>query len=165
MTLDRLREGDQIFLDANIFVYHFLGLSQQCKQLLKHCQDGFLQGRTASFILAETVHRLMIAEAVERKLVTAKNALKKLREKPEIVQQLSKHAEGVQKIKAMNIEIVPLTITAVETSAEVRRQYGLLTNDSILVTVMRELGLTKLATRDSDFDSIQELFVYKPTDV
>ena len=106
MTLDRLREGDQIFLDANIFVYHFLGLSQQCKQLLKHRQDGFLQGRTASFILAETVHRLMIAEAVERKLVTAKNALKKLREKPEIVQQLSKHAEGVQKIKAMNIEML-----------------------------------------------------------
>ena len=34
MTFDELRDGEAIFLDANIFVYHFLGLSQQCKELL-----------------------------------------------------------------------------------------------------------------------------------
>jgi len=80
MTFDQLQEGDVIFLDANIFVYHFLGLSPQWKQLLGRCRNGLLQGKTASFILAETVHRLMIAEAIEQKLVTTKNALKKLRE-------------------------------------------------------------------------------------
>ncbi len=80
MTFDELSDGEAIFLDANIFVYHFLGLSQQCKQLLKRCRDGLLQGRTASFIVAETAHRLMVAEAVEQKLVTSKNAVKKLRE-------------------------------------------------------------------------------------
>lgn len=124
MTFDELRDGEAIFLDANIFVYHFLGLSQQCKQLLKRCRDRLLQGRTASFIVAETVHRLMVAEAVEQKLVRSKNALKTLRERPEIVQQLRKHAEGVQTIRAMNIESVALTIAAVEASAAVRRQYG-----------------------------------------
>lgn len=107
----------------------------------------------------------MVAKAVERGLVTAKNALKKLREKPEIVQQLHKHAESVQKIKAMNIEVVPLTLSAVEASAGVRKQYGLLTNDSILVAVMKELGLNKLATLDHDFDRVDWLLVYKPTDV
>ncbi len=165
MTFDELRDGEAIFLDANIFVYHFLGLSQQCKELLKRCRDGLLQGKTASFILAETVHRLMVAEAVEQKLVTSKNALKKLRERPAIVQQLRKHAESVHTIRAMNIESVALTTAAVEASAAVRRQYGLLTNDSILVAVMKELGLTSLATLDKDFDRVEGLGVYKPTDV
>jgi predicted nucleic acid-binding protein len=164
MTFDELRDGEAIFLDANIFVYHFLGLSPQCKHLLKRCCDGLLQGTTASFILAETVHRLMVAEAVEQQLVTSKNALKKLRERPGIVQQLRKHAEIVHTIRAMNIESVALT-TTVEASATVRRQYGLLTNDSILVAVMKELGLRSLATLDKDFDRVKELRIYKPTDV
>jgi predicted nucleic acid-binding protein len=165
MTFDELRDGEAIFLDANIFVYHFLGLSQQCKELLKRCRDGRLQGTTASFIVAETVHRLMVAEAVEQQLVTSKNALKKLRERPEIVQQLRKHAESVLTIRAMNIESVALTTVAVEASAAVRRQYGLLTNDSILVAIMKELGLTRLVTLDKDFDRVEGLGVYKPTDV
>jgi predicted nucleic acid-binding protein len=165
MTFDELRNGEAIFLDANIFVYHFLGLSEQCKQLLKRCREGVLQGTTASFIVAETVHRLMVAEAVEQKLVTRKNALKKLRERPELVQQLRKYAQSVPTIRAMNIESVALTTATVEASAAVRQQYGLLTNDSILVTVMRELGLTRLATLDKDFDRVEWLGVYKPTDV
>ena len=165
MTFDELPDGEAIFLDANIFVYHFLGLSQQCKHLLKRCREGLLQGKTASFILAETVHRLMVAEAVEQKLVTSKNALKKLRERPELVQQLRKHAESVHTIRAMNIESIALTTAAVEASAAVRQQYGLLTNDSILVAVMKELGLTRVATLDKDFDRVKELQVYQPTDV
>jgi predicted nucleic acid-binding protein len=107
----------------------------------------------------------MVAEAVEQKLVTSKNALKKLRERPAIVQQLRKHAESIHTIRAIHIESVALTTAAVEASAAVRRQYGLLTNDSILVAVMKELGLTRLATLDKDFDRVKELRVYKPTDV
>src|SRR5215203_4763455 len=165
MTFDQLQDGETIFIDANIFVCHFLGLSQQCKQLPQRCRDGSLLGKTASFILAETTHRLMIAEAVEQNLVTAKNALKKLRERPALIQQLSKHAESVQKIRAMNIEGVDLTSAAVEAGAEVRKKYGLLTNDSILVAVMKETNITNLATLDSDFDRVQELLIYKPTDI
>jgi hypothetical protein len=40
MTLDQLREGDQIFLDANIFVYHFLGLSQHGDTGARHHKAG-----------------------------------------------------------------------------------------------------------------------------
>jgi predicted nucleic acid-binding protein len=65
----------------------------------------------------------------------------------------------------MNIESVALTTATVEASAAVRRQYGLLTNDSILLTVMKELDLTRLATLDKDFDRVEWLGVYKPTDV
>lgn len=165
MTFDQFREGDAVFLDANIFVYHFVGVSQQCKLLLRQCRERFLHGTTASFILAETVHRLIVAEAIERKLVTARNPVKQLRERPNVVRQLHKHAESVHKIRAMNIEIVPLTVSAIAASADVRTRYGLLTNDSILVAVIEDRGMQRLATLDQDFERVEWLLVYKPTDV
>jgi len=65
----------------------------------------------------------------------------------------------------MNIEISPLNLTMLESSANVRKQYGLLTNDSLLVAAMQELSLQKLATLDKDFASVSSLLVYRPTDV
>ena len=65
----------------------------------------------------------------------------------------------------MKIEIAPLTVATLEASAAVRQQYGLLTNDSLLVAAMQELNLQKLATRDQDFAQIGGLLTYQPTDV
>ena len=47
----------------------------------------------------------------------------------------------------------------------VRSQYGLLTNDSLILAAMEENGVDSLATRDSDFDHISNLKIYKPTDI
>jgi len=33
MTFDDLQSGDRVFIDANIFIYHFSGFSQECKAL------------------------------------------------------------------------------------------------------------------------------------
>lgn len=165
MNFDDLQPGDQIFLDANIFVYHFLGLSADCRQLLSRCHQGTLQGLTASFVVAEVLHRLMTAEAVARGLITSSQVVKKLRERPDIVRQLETPNRWVLQIKAMNIAITPLPVTTLEASASVRQLYGLLTNDSLLVAAMQELNLYKLATLDQDFARVSSLSVYQPTDV
>ncbi|HEU4637914.1 MAG TPA: PIN domain-containing protein [Candidatus Binatia bacterium] len=47
----------------------------------------------------------------------------------------------------------------------VRSRYGLLTNDSLILAAMEENGVDSLATRDSDFDHISNLKIYKPTDI
>jgi predicted nucleic acid-binding protein len=54
MNFDDLQAGDQVFLDANIFIYHFLGHSADCRQLLSLCHQGTLRGITASFIVAKS---------------------------------------------------------------------------------------------------------------
>lgn len=46
-----------------------------------------------------------------------------------------------------------------------RKTEGLLTNDSLLITPMKQAGLSKLATNDDDFDNIAWLDIYKPSDV
>lgn len=165
MTLADLQNGDRLFIDANIFIYHFGGRSPECKTFLERCARRELVGCTATVNLAEVLHRLMIAEAVEKGIVSRQTAVRKLRKNPEPVTQLTRYHENVSKILHMNITILDLTTEVVRESAEVRREEGLLTNDSFVVAHMREQRLTKLATANGDFDRIDGIEVYKPADL
>jgi predicted nucleic acid-binding protein len=165
MTLADLRDSDRVFIDANIFIYHFGGRSLECKAFLERCARRELLGYTSTPVLAEVLHRRMVAEAIAKGLVTAKTAVRKLRETPELVKQLVQYQEDVGKIPQMNLTILNLSLEIVEVSAEVRKGEGLLTNDSFVVAYMREQGLTKLATANGDFDRVSGIEVYKPTDL
>lgn len=165
MILTELPDGDSVFIDANIFIYHFGGRSPECKAFLERCARRELLGYTATPVLAEVLHRLMVAEAIMKGLVTAKTAVRKLGETPALVKQLTQYQEDVSKISQMNITILALTSKIVQTSAEVRNSEGLLTNDSLIVACMRTQGLRKLATADGDFDQASGVDVYKPTDL
>jgi predicted nucleic acid-binding protein len=165
MTLADLRDGDRVFIDANIFIYHFGGRSPECKALLERCARRELFAFTSTSILAEVLHRLMIAEAIAKGLATAKTAVRKLREQPELVKACTQYQDDVDKISQMNVTIFDLTLEVVKNSAKVRRDEGLLTNDSLVVACMGEQGLTKLATANGDFDRLSRLEVCKPTDL
>lgn len=65
----------------------------------------------------------------------------------------------------MNIEIVQLTHDCIKKSVEIRLSEGILTNDSLVVATMREIGVSNLLTNDNDFDRIEWLHIYKPSDV
>jgi predicted nucleic acid-binding protein len=165
MILAELLDGDRVFIDANIFIYHFGGRSPECKAFMERCARRELRGYTATPLLAEALHRLMVAEAIMKGLVTAKTAVKKLGETPALVKQLTQYQEDVNKISQINITILALTSEIVQTSGDVRSSEGLLTNDSLIVACMRMHGLSKLATADGDFDQVRGIEVYKPTDL
>jgi predicted nucleic acid-binding protein len=107
----------------------------------------------------------MVAEAVAQGLVTARTAVRKLGDTPEMVQQLTQYPEDVRKIPHMHLTILPLTLDIVQASAEVRKSAGLLTNASFVVACMRAQGLTQLATANGDFDRVGGMTIYKPTDL
>jgi predicted nucleic acid-binding protein len=165
MSLADLRDGDRVFIDANIFICHFGGRSLECKALLERCARRDLLGYTSTPVLAEVLHRRMVAEAIAQGLVTARTAVRKLGETPEMVKQLTQYQEDVRKIPRMHLTILPLTLDIVQASAEVRTGEGLLTNDSFVVACMRAQGLTQLATANGDFDRIGGMKIYKPTDL
>ncbi len=165
MTFDTLQQGDRVFVDANIFVYHCNGTSSECKQFLLRCSRKEIQGVTSTSVIAEVLHRLMIAEAVRKGYVSQKNPVKKLKSHPEIIKTLSDYVQDVKNLYDMNLTILPLTPECIDESADIRRKEGLLTNDSLIVTTMKNAGITKLATNDNDFDHISWLEIYKPADV
>jgi predicted nucleic acid-binding protein len=165
MSLVDLRDGDRVFIDATIFIYHFGGRSLECKALLERCARRALLGYTSTPILAEVLHRRMVAEAIAQGLVTARTAVRKLGETPEMVKQLIQYQEDVSKIPHMHLTILPLTLEIIQASAEVRKGEGLLTNDSFVIAFMRAQGLTNLATANGDFDRVGGIAIYKPTDL
>jgi predicted nucleic acid-binding protein len=165
MSLADLQDGERVFIDANIFIYHFGGRSLECKVLLERCARRALLGYTSTPVLAEVLHRRMVAEAIATGLVTARTAVRKLRETPEMVKQLTQYQDDVSKIPHMHLTILPLTLDIVQASAEVRKREGLLTNDSFVVACMQEQGLTQLATANGDFDRVSGIEIYKPADL
>jgi len=106
MTFDNLKKGDSIFIDANIFVYNFGAQSIECKELLLRCARGELIGCTLTSVLSEVLHRLMIAEAIEKGHITDKNPVKKLRENPEIIKKLTTYIRDVEKIGMLSLPLV-----------------------------------------------------------
>lgn len=165
MMFKDLKKGDSIFLDANIFIYNFGAQSDECRNVLLRCARSELTGYTLTSVLSEVLHRLMIAEAIEKGHISDKNPVRKLKENPEIIKKLSTYIRDVEKISEMNIRIIALTNELIKKSAKIRQSEGLLTNDSIVITAMKHLGLSNLVTNDSDFNHIKWIRVYKPADL
>jgi predicted nucleic acid-binding protein len=108
MKFDELSKGDKILLDANIFIYHFTGTSEECSKLLKKCEEGEVEGTTTVTVILEALHRLMAVEAVRKGLVSGGNVVRKLKEKPEVVKELSEYYENIQRIKNTSLITIEL---------------------------------------------------------
>jgi|AntAceMinimDraft_17_1070374.scaffolds.fasta_scaffold03693_8 predicted nucleic acid-binding protein len=163
--LTELPAGQTVFIDANIFIYHFTGLSQECSRFLERCERGDLWGITAVHVLLEVLHRLMMIEAVTKKLVTPGNVAKKLRTRPNVVKQLADYQTQTEAILEMGIEVVGLTSDTLRISHPYRRRGGLLVNDSLIAAVMEAEGISDIATADPDFSRVDGLRVYSPMDL
>ena len=62
---------------------------------------------------AEVCHRLMIIEAVERKLVRAGNVVRKQACGPDLIRQLSTYEAAIESIPAMRIEVSAISVEVV----------------------------------------------------
>jgi len=165
MKLEDLPGGAPIFVDANIFIYHFSGISLECRAFLQRCESRQVEAFTGVHIVLEVMHRLMMLEALQKGLSTGGQPARKLKEQPEIIKVLREYNQSVQQIPRLNICVRTITSGVVRASETIRVQNGLMTNDSITVALMRKLSLTAIATADADFDNISALRVYQPRDI
>lgn len=62
----------------------------------------------------------------------------------------------------MTLNVLPADMTIFSEAAEVSAQFHLLTNDALIVAMMRRRKLTHLVTNDDDFDDITSIQVWKP---
>ena len=165
MRLDNVPPAISVFIDANVFIYHFTGASDECTRFLARCEAGELAGLTSVSVLLEVLHRLMMLEAVRSGAVRPSNVLSKLRKRPEIVRTLSGYYTHTAKIPEMGISVCALSEDVLAASQRVRLEHGLLVGDSLLVATMRAEGVRTLATHDADLKRIKEITVAVPGDV
>ena len=165
MKLNEIKTGSEVFIDANIFIYHFTGVSDECSDFLNRCEQEDLTAITSVNVILEVLHRLMMIEAVKKKMVKPPNIVKKLSKDPSKVKRLNEYFVNTQKISEMGIEIKPVTIETMFKSQMVRLAYGLMVNDSVIAASMQEEEIKLLATNDTAFEIIDEIIVCNPGDV
>lgn len=133
MYLQDIAPGQRVFIDANIFVYHFSkdsGFNKSCRDFLLKVESSEIHGFTSAAVILEATHRLMMVEATSIIESDVKNLPKYLKQNPDIAKKLTKHLAVPGKIASLNIEIVPVTLKAVEESQSFKTEYGFLSNDS-----------------------------------
>ena len=164
-ALGEIPSGSQIFIDANIFIYHFGGngdIADACTEFLLRVENRDVQAFTSTVILTEVLHRLMIVEAVEKYGRPLKGIVRYLKEHPDVVMSLEKYSMVPEKIQQMNVIPLLITLEDILDSKRIRESHGLLTNDSTSVSVMRRFGISNIATNDSDFERVAGIEVWKP---
>lgn len=165
MRLAEIPQRSQVFIDANILIYHFTGMSAECTEFLGRVEQGSLHGATGQILLLEVAHRLMVLEALERGLPAGANLAARLGRRPELVEQLSKYYFSAAKIADMRIDSRPLPPDFLDRSQEYRQAYGLLVNDSLVPLHMREAGISILASSDTAFDRVPWIRRAAPSDI
>jgi len=87
----------------------------------------------------------------------------RLRAHPGHVQKLTAFRQAVDRIVQSNLQVLAIAPALVAAAAALSQQFGLLSNDALIVAIMDANGLTKLASSDRDFDRVPALTRYEPT--
>ena len=106
----------------------------------------------------------MVAEALGTGVIK-RDRVRDLRGKRREIAKLTEYWAQTSAIFGLNILVLPSDEARLYRAQSVRSRYGLLTNDSLILAAMEESGVDSLATRDSDFDHISDIKIYKPTDI
>jgi len=165
MTLNDLPSGALVFIDANIFVYHFGGVSVECRTLLKRIEREDIRAAAGAHIVLEVLHRLMMIEAISKGLITPGQPAKKLKKNLDVIKKLSDYAKCVAEIRGLNIKVHGVTTRQIRKSEGIRNSYGMMTNDSVTAAMMSSYGITNIASLDSDLQRAPGIILYQPTDV
>jgi predicted nucleic acid-binding protein len=164
-NLDAVAPGVRLFIDSSVMLYVFSGASSECRRLLERCEDRSVSGVTSVLVLVDVCHRLMAMEAVSKGLIRPAGAGRALRNHPEIVRRLTVYREHLERIPVWGIDVLPLDTGLLMRAADVRAASGLLTNDSVIVATMADAGVNVIATADRDFERVEGLQVFRPTDL
>ncbi|NJN67746.1 MAG: type II toxin-antitoxin system VapC family toxin [Chloroflexaceae bacterium] len=161
-SLATIPAGTGIFIDANIFLLTAWGkgsLGQQCHEFVARVKQRDLKGYTSVSVVAEITHRLMVYEArAQFPPVTVEY----LQKHPDLVRKLSRHLMIASDIARLNVDIRPVTVYDLHRAKDVRRDHGLMTNDSLIVGMMRGGKLRHLATFDNGFLPVSGIQVWAP---
>ncbi len=164
MNLNDLPDGAAVFIDANIFVYHFSGVSPECLAFLERAERKQINAATGAHIILETLHRLMMLEALAKGLITPGQPAKKLKQRLDIIPLLSDYSRCVAEIRRFHVRVYPVTFKQIRASQALRAAFGLMTNDSVAAALMLNHQIANLASLDSDLQRVPGFTLYQPTD-
>lgn len=165
MKLTEIRAGEVVVIDTNILVYANQQKSQECTQLLVRCARREVQGIVPMPVVAELMHTLMLIEARENGWIKQANPSRALSEKPDLVRRLSNYERQMREFLGVGLRLEPASTLDILEAMSIQREFGLLTNDSLIVAAARRLNCSSIATSDRAFENLKKFMVYSPSDL
>ena len=163
---DRIPANVPVMLDANIVVYALfpqVRLHEACKELLERGARGEVQLHLGTNTAADIIHRAMVLELLAQdSFVKSADAVTYLKRNPRAVQELTRYKTILGDLRQARINILPITYRDLHESRQFRNENGLMTNDSIIVAVMKRYKIQHLATNDADFERVPGIAVRRP---
>ena len=166
MNLDDIQNGSLCVVDTKVLLYAEQGLSQQAQRLIRRCSTGDLIGVLPQTVWQELTHKLMLAEALMMERVSGPNAGRKLSRQPDTVKRLGLYKDKILALFNMGLGFEACMKEDLLVNAfRYQEQYGLLTNDSVIVAIAVRLKADVLVTADAAFQKISEIPVAMPSDI
>lgn len=165
MTFADLAAGSTVFVDANTFVYHFTRhpqLAGACTLFLERVGRSEVVAFTSTHVLSEVAHRVMTIEAITAFGWPAAGIAQRLRRHPDELQKLKGFRQAVDEVPRFGVQVLTIPPPMIAVAATLSQQAGLLSNDALIVALMRENGIAALASNDVDFDRVQGIIRYAP---
>ncbi len=160
-----LPDGHRCFVDANIFYYHLVEtrlLSEPCTTFLERAASGSLEIYPSLHVLSETIHKVMVADAEQKFGRNRAGLVNWLQRNRRRISELSEFQQAAVELDGMGLRLLPPDTSDLVAASLLSAPFGLLTNDAIIVALMRRHALSDLVTNDDDFDGIPGLQVWKP---
>lgn len=165
MNLSEIKNGEFVVIDTNILIYANQQKSRECARLLRRCGAGEVRGIVPMPMVAELVHTLMLIEARDNGWIDRSNPARALSEHPELIQRLTRYATQVREFLGIGLRIEPAVAYDIIEVMNIQREYGLLTNDALLLAIARRLNCNAIASADTAFKNTQGFMVYLPGDL
>ncbi len=168
--LASLPGGIRVFVDTNIFHFHFQGKSQTCTAFLTRIARGEVEAYVNTQVLSDLLHKLMLAEAFAKQCTKSTNPqelkkyLKGMRGKQLI---LTDYQLQFELVMAIGLRVIRINEKLLMDTKEERKNYYLMTGDSLHIGSMsrQKSPLRHIASYDADFAHIPGLTVWQPSDI
>lgn len=166
MTFAQIPGNATVFIDANIFVYHFTPdprFGPDCKMLF----DGITKFQhftayTSTLVLSEVSHQFMLIEAATLFGWPMAGITRRLGANPAEVQKLTRFRQAIDEIPQLGVEVLPVDRHISPLAASLSQLHGLLTNDVITLACMMDENIIHIASNDTDFDRVPGITRYGP---
>ncbi len=166
-TFQQIPANVDVMLDANVVVYALFPQArfhEGCKQLLVRGAKEEIRLHLVVNTAADVIHRAMVLEVLaEGQFQKSADAVNHLKQNPQSIQNLTRYKTILHDLVQSRINILPLTYRDLHASKQYRDDYGLMTNDSIILAVMKREKFQYLATNDTDFARIPGIAIRVPS--
>lgn len=163
--IDDLPSGASCFIDANILGYASIDVvpfTAPCRALLARVAAGEVFAFTSAGTVADALFKTMTVEIAHRFVAPGAKVLPFLQKHPEVIAKLSHYPRAVEGLARLPLQLLAVDWETIKAGVQTSIQHDLLTNDAIIVALMRRHELTHLVTNDDDFDRVSGLTVWKP---